>query len=207
MVAARAKLPAYMVPSAIVKLAELPRLASGKVCCLLNSQTHSLAFPGDSCRHALPHCFTRECCHLQVARGALPRSELVHAEVEYVAPRNSLEEAVHAAWMATLRLSQPVSIHSNFFEVPSVTEAPCMLSIDTDSDQHAALLTCFTPSHTCSMLLLCLCAAGRQLAAGWRNAVAPPGHTGIEPQHSHCVAVPEPEHSGFGGSPCRQLLV
>ena len=29
--AARAKLPAYMVPSAIVKLAELPRLASGKV--------------------------------------------------------------------------------------------------------------------------------------------------------------------------------
>ena len=31
MAAARSKLPAYMVPSAIVKLAELPRLASGKV--------------------------------------------------------------------------------------------------------------------------------------------------------------------------------
>ena len=35
--AAHAKLPAYMVPSAIVKLAELPRLASGKVRCLLVS--------------------------------------------------------------------------------------------------------------------------------------------------------------------------
>ena len=34
-----------------------------------------------------------------------------------MAPRNRLEEAVHAAWVETLRLPEPVSIHSNFFEV------------------------------------------------------------------------------------------
>ena len=52
MVAARAKLPVYMVPSAIVKLAELPRLASGKVCCLLNSHCLFACF----CRRLLPTC-------------------------------------------------------------------------------------------------------------------------------------------------------
>ena len=52
-----------------------------------------------------------------MARGALPRSDRVQVEDQYVAPRNRLEEAVHAAWVETLRLPEPVSIHSNFFEV------------------------------------------------------------------------------------------
>ena len=39
--AVHAKLPAYMVPSAIIKLAELPRLASGKVCCPSHSRMSS----------------------------------------------------------------------------------------------------------------------------------------------------------------------
>ena len=43
--AAHAKLPAYMAPSAIVKLAELPRLASGKVCCRLLSKVRPVPVP------------------------------------------------------------------------------------------------------------------------------------------------------------------
>ena len=43
--AAHAKLPAYMEPSAIVRLAELPRLASGKVCWRLLSKVRPVPVP------------------------------------------------------------------------------------------------------------------------------------------------------------------
>ena len=80
--AARAKLPQYMVPSAFVLLAELPRLASGKV-----------------------------------ARKALPRSETAADASAYVAPRNTLEEAVHSVWQEALCIAEPISISANFFSV------------------------------------------------------------------------------------------
>ena len=80
--AAHAKLPHYMVPSAFMRLAELPRLPSGKV-----------------------------------ARKALPRSEGGADATVYVAPRTPLEQAVHDAWQQTLALSEPVSVHANFFQM------------------------------------------------------------------------------------------
>ena len=80
--AARATLPQYMVPSAFVLLAALPRLASGKV-----------------------------------ARKALPRSEVAADASAYVAPRNTLEEAVHSVWQEALCITEPISIYANFFSV------------------------------------------------------------------------------------------
>ena len=80
--AARVKLPQYMVPSAFVLLAELPRLASGKV-----------------------------------ARKALPRSGVAADASAYVAPRNTLEEAVHSVWQEALCIAEPISIYANFFSV------------------------------------------------------------------------------------------
>ena len=90
--AARAKLPQYMVPSAFVLLAELPRLASGKV-----------------------------------ARKALPRSEVGPDASAYVAPRNTLEEAVHTVWQEALCIAEPISINANFFSVRF--SASCLISV------------------------------------------------------------------------------
>ena len=54
---------------------------------------------------------------LQVARKLLPRSKKSAGSEGYIAPRSQLEQAVHEAWVHTLHLTEPVSIHSNFFEV------------------------------------------------------------------------------------------
>ena len=94
--AARATLPHYMVPSAFVLLAELPRLPSGKV-----------------------------------ARKGLQRSNVAADDSAYVAPRNTLEEAVHSVWQEVLCITEPISIYANFFSVRfTVTYFRTMLSSD-----------------------------------------------------------------------------
>lgn len=55
--------------------------------------------------------------HVQVDRKNLPRHEF-GSVAEYVAPRDSVEKAVHAAWQTVLhRGDEQFSIDENFFQV------------------------------------------------------------------------------------------
>lgn len=130
--AARAKLPAYMVPTSVRVLSQMPRLPNGKVgagppagaarctaACFNAARGPMDHWAAAYTTASLITTCTQGRYAAQIARLALPRHSIDMVDMgEYVAPINRIEQVIQAAWEEVLSV-EPGSIGTqmSFFEV------------------------------------------------------------------------------------------